>query len=126
LLSKNINIKVYRTIILPAESCALLGYYAASSGNKPEDRNSHLLRSGTLKSRIILPVVVYGCERWFLTFSEGHKLRARENSVLGKCLGLNRYEVTGDWRRSHNEELQDLHFSPNVTPVIKLRGEWSM
>jgi hypothetical protein len=73
-----------------------------------------------------LPVVVYGCERWLLTLSEGHKLRERENSVLGKCLGLNRYEVTGDLRRSHNEELQDLHFSPNITRVIKLRDERSM
>jgi hypothetical protein len=75
LLSKNINIKVYRTIILPVENCALLGYYASSS-IKPEDSSSYLLRSGSLKSRIILPDVVYGCESWFLTLREEHMLRA--------------------------------------------------
>jgi hypothetical protein len=41
-----------------------------------------------------------------------------ENSVLRKIFRPKRYEVTGKWRRLHNEELHDL-YAPNVTGVIK-------
>jgi len=51
---------------------------------------------------------------------EEHRLRAFENKVLG-ILGPNRDEVTGEWRKLHNEELNDLH-SPNIVGVIKTRN----
>ena len=51
---------------------------------------------------IILPVVLYGCETWSLTFSEERKLRVTENMVLRRILGPRRDEVTGEWRRLHN------------------------
>jgi len=54
---------------------------------------------------IILPVVLYGCETWSLTLQEERKLRAFENKVLRKIFGPRRDEVTGEWRRLHNEEL---------------------
>jgi hypothetical protein len=44
-----------------------------------------------------------------------------ENRVLRKIFGLKRDEVTGEWRRLHNEELNDLYSSPNVIRVIKSR-----
>jgi hypothetical protein len=66
LLSKNLNIKINRTIILP--------------------------------------VVLYGCE----TLREQRKLRLFENMVLRRIFGLRRDEITGEWRRLHNEELNDL------------------
>ena len=44
-----------------------------------------------------------------------------ENMVLGRIFGLRRDEVTGEWRRLHNEELNDLYSSPNIVRVIKLR-----
>jgi hypothetical protein len=65
LLSKNIKIKIYRTIILP--------------------------------------VVLYGCDTWSLT------LRVLKNRVLRRIFGPKRDEVTGEWRRLHNEELNDLY-----------------
>jgi hypothetical protein len=75
LLSKNINIRIYKTIILP--------------------------------------VVLYGCETWSLTLREEHRLRVFENSVLRRIFGPKRDEVTGDWRKLHNEELHNLYSSPN-------------
>ena len=65
LLSKNLKIKIYRTIILP--------------------------------------VVLYGCETWSLKLREERKPRVFENMVLRRIFGPRRDEVTGDWRRLHNE-----------------------
>ena len=83
LLSKNLKIKTYRTIILP--------------------------------------VVLYGCEASSLTLREERKLRVFENMMLRRIFGPRRDEVTGEWRRLHNEELNDLYFSPNIVRVIKSR-----
>jgi len=44
-----------------------------------------------------------------------------ENMVLGRIYGPRRDEVTGECRRLHNEELNDLYSSPNIVRVIKLR-----
>ena len=71
LLSKNLNTKIYRTIILTA--------------------------------------VLYGCETWSLTLREERKLRVFENKVLRRIFGPRRDDVTGEWRRLHNEELNDLY-----------------
>jgi hypothetical protein len=65
LLPKNINIKVYRTVILS--------------------------------------VVWDGCKTLSLTLREKHRLR--------RILGPERYEVTGEWTKLHNDELYDLYFS---------------
>ena len=78
-LSKNLKIKIYRTIILP--------------------------------------VVLYGCETWSLTLREERKLRV----LLMRIFRPRRDEVTGEWRRLHNEELNDLYSSPNIVRVIKSR-----
>jgi len=83
LISKNLKIKIYRTIILP--------------------------------------VVLYGCETWSLTFREERKLRVYENMVLRRIFGPRRDKVTGELRRLHNEELNDLYSSPNIVRVIKSR-----
>jgi hypothetical protein len=58
---------------------------------------------------IILPVVLYGCETWSLTLREEHRLRVFENRVLRRIFGPKRDEVTGEWRKVHNEELRDLY-----------------
>ena len=76
LLSKNVKIKIYRTIILP--------------------------------------VVLYGCETWSLILREERRLRVFENMVLRRIFGPREDEVTGEWRRLHNEELNDLYSSPNI------------
>ena len=44
-----------------------------------------------------------------------------ENKVLMRIFGLRRDEGTGEWRRLHKEELNDLHSSPNIVRVIKSR-----
>jgi len=49
------------------------------------------------------------------------KLRVFENMVLRRIFGPRRDDVTGEWRRLHNEELNDLYPSPNIVRVIKSR-----
>jgi len=44
-----------------------------------------------------------------------------ENMVLRRIFGARRDEVMGEWRRLHNEEINDLYFSPNIVRVIKSR-----
>ena len=70
---------------------------------------------------IILPVVLYGCGTWSLTLREERKPRVFENMVLRRICGPRRDEVTGEWRRLYNEELNDLYCSPNIVRVIKSR-----
>ena len=83
LLSKNVKIRVYRTLILP--------------------------------------VVLYGCETWSLTLREERRLKVSENRVLRTILGPKRGEVTGEWRKLHNEELNELYFSSSILRVVKSR-----
>ena len=68
-----------------------------------------------------MPVVLYGCETWSLTLREDRRLRVFENRVLRRIFGLKRDEVTGEWRKLHNEELNDLYCSPNIVRVVKSR-----
>ena len=70
---------------------------------------------------IILPVVLYGCETWSLTLREERKLRVFEIMVMRRIFGPRRDEVKGEWRRLHNEELNDQYSSPNIVRVIKSR-----
>ena len=70
---------------------------------------------------IILPVVLYGCETWSLTWREERRLRVFENRVLRRIFGPKRDERTGEWRKLHNEELNGLYSSPSMVRVIKLR-----
>jgi hypothetical protein len=64
---------------------------------------------------ILFPVVLYGCETWSLTLRDELRLR-----VL-RIFGPKRDEVTGEWRKLHNNELHDLYSSPNIVRVIKSR-----
>jgi hypothetical protein len=68
---------------------------------------------------IILPVILYGCETWSLTLREEHRLR-----VLRRIFGPKRDEVTGGWRKLHNEELRDFYCSPSIIRIIKSRWVW--
>jgi hypothetical protein len=71
---------------------------------------------------IILAVVLYGCQTWYLTLREEHRLRVFEISVLRRIFGLNSDEVMGKWRNLHNDELLHLYSSHSIIRLIKLRG----
>jgi hypothetical protein len=66
-------------------------------------------------------VILHGCETWFLTLREEHRLRVFENRVLRRIFGPKRDEVTGEWRKLHNEELHDLYSSPSIIRMVKSR-----
>ena len=66
---------------------------------------------------VILPVVLFGYDTLSLTLREEHRLRVFENRVL-RIFGPKRDEVTESWRKLHNEELNDLYFSPSIVQVI--------
>ena len=86
---------------------------------------SSRLLSNNLKIKIyrtiILPVVVYECETWSLILREERRLRVFENRVLRRVFVSKRDEVTGEWRKLHNEELRDLYSLPNIVRVVKSR-----
>jgi hypothetical protein len=68
-----------------------------------------------------LPVVLYGCETWSLTLREERRLRVFENRVLRRVFGPKRDEVTGELRKLHNDELNDLYSLRNIVRVVKSR-----
>ena len=70
---------------------------------------------------VFLPVVLYGCETWSLSLRQERRLRVFENRVLRRIFGATRDGVTGEWRKLHNEELNDLYCSPNTIRLIKSR-----
>ena len=69
----------------------------------------------------ILPVVLSGCETWSFTLREESRLRVFENRVLRRIYGPKRDGVTGEWRRIHREELNDLYCSANTVRLIESR-----
>jgi hypothetical protein len=56
-----------------------------------------------------------------LTLREEYRLKVFENRVLRRIFGPKREEVSGGWRRLHNEELHNLYTSPHIVKVMKLK-----
>jgi hypothetical protein len=83
--------------------------------------SSLLSKNVKIHRNITLPVVLFGLENWSLTLREERRLRAFENMVLRRIFGPKRDEVTGEWRKLHSEELNNLHSLPNIMRVIKSR-----
>jgi len=88
--------------------------------------SSSLLRKIKIKiytrRTVIFPVVSYGCKTWSLILRGERRLRVFWNRVLRRVFGPKGDEVTGEWRKLHNEELNDLYCSPTLIRAIKLRG----
>jgi hypothetical protein len=69
---------------------------------------------------------MYGCETWSQTLREEHRLRVFENRALKRIFGRERDEVTGGWRKLHNEKLRNLYSSPSIITMTKSRRmRWS-
>jgi hypothetical protein len=64
------------------------------------------------KKAIILPVTSYGCETWSVTLREERRLRVFDNRLLRRIFGPKRDEVTGKWKKFHNEELHTFVLFP--------------
>jgi hypothetical protein len=74
-----------------------------------------------INKSIISPVDSYRPKVLCRILREDRRLRVFENRVLRKVFGPKRDEVTGKWRKLHNEELRDLYCSPNIVRVNKSR-----
>jgi hypothetical protein len=75
---------------------------------------------------IILPLILYGCETLSFTLREERRLMVIENGVLRRLFGPTTDEITGERRKRHHEELNDLYCSPNIVRVIKSsRMRWA-
>jgi hypothetical protein len=61
---------------------------------------------------IILSLVLHEYETWSFTLREGYKVRVFKNRVLRRIFGPKRDEVTGEWRKLHNEQLHNLYSRP--------------
>jgi len=79
---------------------------------------SSILLAKTLKIKIyrtiIMLLVLYGCETWSFKLREERRLKVFENRVARIIFGPKIDEVTREWRKLHNEDLNDLYFSPNT------------
>jgi len=64
---------------------------------------------------------LYGFGTWSFTLREECGLRVFENRVLRRVFGTKRDEVTGEWRKLHDEELSDLYCSSNNVLMVKSR-----
>jgi len=78
------------------------------------------LNAGFIRT-IILPVVLYECESWSLTLREECRLKVFKKRMLRRIFGPKRNEMAGEWKKLHNEELNDLYSSPNIVWAIKSR-----
>jgi len=102
--------------------------YRLNSGNACCHSVQNLLSSSLLSTNlkikihrtIILSVVLYGCETWSLTLREECRLRVFEKRVLRRIFGPKRNEVTGEWRKLHSDELNNLYSSPNILSGDKI------
>jgi hypothetical protein len=75
---------------------------------------------------VLATIVLYGCETWSLTLREERTLRVFENRVLRRIFGPKSDQVTREWRKLHNEELNDLYSFPNIVRVVKSkRMRWA-
>jgi hypothetical protein len=74
---------------------------------------------------IMLPVFLHGCETWRLTIREKHRLRVFENRMLRRILWPKRDEVTGGWKKLHNEKLHSSYSSPNIRKIKSSRVRWA-
>jgi hypothetical protein len=84
-------------------------------------RNEMLEFNASVVYVFMLLVLLYGCETWSLTLREEHRLRVFEKRVLRRIFGPKRDEVTGGWRKLHNEEFRNLFPSPSKIWMIKPR-----
>ena len=69
----------------------------------------------------IFTCFLYGCKTCSLTLREERRPVVFESGLVRRMFGPKRDEVTWDWRKLHNEELNDLYSSPNIFIVIKSR-----
>jgi hypothetical protein len=90
----------------------------------PIVQSSHLLSKKHKNyniQKLILPVVLYGCETWAQALRGEHRMRVFENMVLRRRFGPKRDEVTRGPRKLHNEELHNLYFTQSIIRIIKSR-----
>jgi hypothetical protein len=66
-------------------------------------------------------MALYGCETWSLTLREEYRVKMFENRELRRIVGPKRDEVTGGWRKMHNEELHNLHSWASIIRMLWIK-----
>jgi len=139
---KEIKTRIRDVVIDKGNKFKYLGAYVTNKNEVTEEMKSRLvsgnaffysvkklltsrLISRKLKLKIyktvILSIILYGCESWSTTLADEHTLRVFENKVLRKIYGPKREEMTGEWRRLHNEVLHGLYDSPEVVKTTEIK-----
>jgi hypothetical protein len=78
-----------------------------------------------LYKTIIFPVVLYGCETWSLALIEQRRLGVADNRMLRRIFGSRRDEVTGGWRKLHNEDFITCTIFQIVRMAKRSRMRWA-
>jgi hypothetical protein len=111
-------VELYNRTKAPQCTVRTFRFSLAVNQNAVVSKNLRIIRK---YRNIILPVVLYGCKAWSLTLREERRPRVFENRVLRRVFGPKRDEVKGEWRKLHNEELNDMYSLPNIVRVVKSR-----
>jgi hypothetical protein len=100
--NQNLDHKEIKSTLKSGNACS----YSVQSLLLPRLMSKHA--KIRIHETIIFSLVLYGCETWYLTLREEHRVRVFESRLLSRMFGQKRDEIIGNWRKLHSEDLHKL------------------